>query len=348
MPSVDKLSEKVFSILAKRMESKEPCGLSAGLLDLDEYLGGGWNRQELTYLVGDSGKGKSWLASYFMLQGAKWLCEHPGVRPMTGYLENMDSQVVSRVRDKQSKIPIIVLWSLEMSEIPVVVRLMTQATAMKTGMNLDSALIKQGKYTRSGETEEVRGERQRALSEGYGILHTSFGPHLYVIFNDHNVTDFRKSMDELSLKYDICLVVIDYFRLIQEAESDGSIPSAQQEKSSELKLLAKEYDTHVLSIFDINRQGQIAKKVDLRHMRGGVAAQYDADVVLMLSWGEEIKEDEHPINVHVVLTLSKNRFGQWHQFDLTMNLMSGKIEPYYIGDHSTLPKGDEWKGDLDG
>jgi len=118
------------------------------------------------------------------------------------------------------------------------------------------------------------------------------------------------TLSELSIDNDIVLVVIDYFRKIEEYDSDGSIAMAQDARSQQLSDLAKLYDCHVLCIFDVTRMGQHNKRIGLEHMKGGTAAQYDADIVLTLNRHELTNtSDTYPREDLLDLTIAKNRFG---------------------------------------
>lgn len=340
MPRLIDIIPKVFKNIQARVASELPIGLSTGLTELDEMLGGGWGRQELTYLVGDSGVGKSWLTLWWILVGAKWLAEHPDERPMSGYvvLDSEDSTIRQHIQSKEGKLPVIVFWSLEMAELPIVVRLLVQTAKLVTGEDFDSTKLKRGDFGTPTESllrdvdSQKWQKRAKDLYFAYLTLHTKWAKHIIAEFNTRSIDDFIEILDETARHFDIVMIVVDYFRLIDESRSEGGVVASQEERSRQLSAIAKDYDCHVLAIFDINRLGERAKWVGLQHMRGGVAAKYDADTVLILERGNKPDKtiDKYPIEVRLVLKMAKNRFGKQGSIQLHMNLATGHVESWNI------------------
>jgi len=163
------------------------------------------------------------------------------------------------------------------------------------------------------------------------VLRSEWGPHVFIEFDDRSIPEFCETLDELSADHDIVLVVIDYFRRIDEFQSEGNIALAQEARSTALSDLAKYYDCHVLCIFDITRSGQNAGRVALNHMKGGTAAQYDADVVLTLnehSGSDPPREKEvYPSHGMLDMTVAKNRFGTTKTIQLRVDRTIGCFEP---------------------
>ena len=326
---------EVYAEIARRVDSDQPPGLTTGLAELDDIIGGGWVRQQLSYLVADSGIGKSWLAMSWVLKAAKWIAENQGSRPASGYVTSNDQDdTQTMVKDKEGKPPVIVFWSLEMSEAPLVVRMMSQL-AHEEGLPVDSGKLLRGNFE-GGLTEEM----SRVFGRVYHLLHDVYGRTVYLEFAARSISQFREVLDALVQAQDVCLVVVDYFRLIDEVSMDGNMTTIQAERSKKLKEIAKEYDCHVLSIFDINREGQKAGKPQTYHMRGGVAAHYDADLVLTL----ETEEEEHahlPANIqpserHLVFRVAKGRHVAQARLDLSLNLATGLVELW--DKRSSVPK----------
>jgi len=174
--------------------------------------------------------------------------------------------------------------------------------------------------------------RKRAgkLYWAYQTLYTKWAPHIVAEFNTRSMDTFVGILDEVAMHFDIVMIVVDYFRLMDESRSEGSVVSAQEERSRQLSGIAKDYDCHVLAIFDINRLGERAKGVGLQHMRGGVAAKYDADTVLILERVDKPDKtvEEFPIEVRLALRMAKNRYGRQGAIQLYMNRATGHVESW--------------------
>lgn len=326
MPFLSDYITEVYSNLTMRINTDAPIGLTTGIPALDETIGGGWGRQMLTYLVGDSGVGKSWLALSWMLAGARWLASNPDQRPVSGYIltGNEKSDTIKKlVADKVNKPPVIVFWSLEMAETPVTTRLISTLAYDLFGIRINSGQLLRGRLAGQKGSEEWNHEVE-ILRNLYTEIKEVYGQHIYVEFNARTISQFRRILDELAQAYDICLVVVDYFRLIQETAYDGNQATAQEQRSEKLRAIAKEYDCHLVSIFDINRQGQKAKSVEAYHMRWGVAANYDADCVLTV---QDMSEDENPSEKkHLRIKVAKGRYVGPGHIDLLVDVGTGHAE----------------------
>lgn len=334
MPFLSELVGQVYDELARRMTSTQPAGLPTGIPAIDEMIGGGWVRQQLSYLVGDSSVGKSWLASSWMMRGAQWLLAHTGERPMSGYILTgaaADDATRKAVLDKENKQPIIVFWSLEMAESPVTTRMMAQLGKETYKIVLDSGHLQRGNLGVQPGTPEW--DKVLEYMKGiYWLMHDEYGKYIYIDFESRNIPQFRSILSDLAAAYDICFVVVDYFRLIEDVASDGSMSTLQAEKSQKLKDIAKQFDCHVLSIFDITREGQKSTGIDVSQMKGGTAAQYDADLVLTLEQDrEEAKAAQRgpPLShKHLILRAGKGRHVANGRLDLRMEMATGYVELY--------------------
>jgi len=319
---LDTLSETILRELSRRAESKEPIGVPTGIGMIDETLGG-LARQTLSYLVGDSGVGKSWLVTAILLHAAGWL-QQQGKGPASAYVVGTtdNASYRRRVQSKTNKRSIVVFWSLEMAEAMVVTRMLVQLTKQVTGVSLDS-----GKLLRGQHVEELD-----ALVQGYQRMKI-IGQHIAVVFRDQTVDDFRNTLQELSLKYDVCLVVVDYFRLIQDIVESPTGAGRQEKVSRELMAIAREFDTHVLSIFDLNREGQKSKRPHLYHMKWGTGAHFDGDYIFIMWLDEDSCKrkaaGENLESVQLNLELAKARNAPLAQTRLILETCCGHFEPYY-------------------
>jgi len=309
------------------MTLTRPIGLTSGIDEVDEAIGGGFVRQQLSYLVGNSGIGKSWLTSWFTLSAAHKLALSPDNTPVSGYIltgADVEDSVKQAVIDKVNKPPIIVFWSLEMAELPVTIRLISQeSTRDGTALVLNSKDLLQGKL--GPRPDEVK-ER---LSLMYGDIRGTIGEYIFMEFASNSVAQFRQVLDSLTLTNDIVMVAVDYFRLIDEMGMDGSRSSTQEARSASLRDIAMDYDCHVLSIFDINRVGETSGKAPhAYHMKDGTAARYDADIVVTLGLGEGEDGEDHERR-HLVFNVEKARFSGEAKVDLSLNPTTGRVETLY-------------------
>ena len=335
MPFLQELIPEVFNELADRMTSTDLPGLTTGFNLLDEMLGGGLQRQRLSYLVGDSGVGKSWLATWIAIQGAKGLLSDPTKRPRTGYiLEDESDPIRVMVKDKTDKLPVIVFWSLEMAELPIITRIITQVAEAFMHTYLDSGKLMQGKLGAPIGTPEWNVARD-ACTEVYKYIVEELGKYVYLEFEATKPSEMERVLDSLCATRDVCMLVVDYFRLIDQVAIDGNMTTQQADRSTALKTMMRKYDCHVMSIFDINREGQKAAGPQTYHMRGGVAAHYDADLVLTLAKGE----DSQPGDGHVMLRVAKGRYVGQSEVELKIELSSGKVELWNQRDDRVYDEG---------
>ena len=299
-------AKEIIACLEEWANHDGPVGTPTGIDGLD-IITSGWLRQDLIYLVGDSGKGKSWLASYFLLEAAKWTC-HTSSKPLS--------------KNPNDKPGLVLFWSLEMGEVPVISRLLAQQ--MVTHLDGDTDLL-DARDIRENITAFSDIEIDQAFVKARDDFYGDLGEHIVLEFDTGSIEELAVLMANLSETYDILFVVVDYFRMISGSGSVDSIPAAQENRSKDLKRLAKHFDCAVLSIFDINREGQKdTGGPSIHHMRGGSAAQYDADQVLMLTWGEEnalTRANYTPVTLRV----AKNRNGPLGEVPLWINLANGEV-----------------------
>lgn len=313
MQYADDVVVQMLGALARRKKSAEPVGLPTGLEQLDVLIGGGFQRQTLTYLVGDSGVGKSLLASQILLNSAEWLHAR-GAGPASAYAVEENDQAFRRhVQDKTGKLPVGVFWSLEMSEGVVAARLLTQATKAATGKSLDSGLLQRG------DIPDVD-----ALQEGYNHIH-SVGHNIVLAFREQTIADLRMMLIELTSTHDVCLVVVDYFRLIQDIILDATGAGRQEAVSRDLMRLAREFDCAVVCIFDLNREGQKRRRPTVTDMKWGSGPQYDADQVILM-WKD--KEMEELQVQHIYVELAKSRNGPKGKTELALEVQCGTFSAW--------------------
>lgn len=320
MPLLSTVVPEVWRRILQRRESGGPIGLPTGITELDELIGLGWNRQELSWLAGDSGVGKSYFISFVALQGAKFLASHPGWRPNSIYLvndEQPDLALQEQIQDKEGKQPLIVVWSLEMSELPIVARMTTQAAKILTGQDVDSKPVRLGRYSDN---------EKPVLATAYAALEDEWGKYVYLDFDSRSVQEHTDVLSDLALRYDVCLVLVDYFRRIEEMQAQG-IAEEQGNKSRGLSDIAKFFDTHVCCVFDITREAERAKHLGLHHLKGGTAAKFDADIIILMEEFARGEEDSYERIGVVDMKVAKNRHGETGLVRLQVDRATGNFLP---------------------
>jgi replicative DNA helicase len=340
MQFIHTLAQEVLAKIARRKQSNEPVGVPTGVDYIDKELGG-LPRQMMSYLVGDSGVGKTCLATFMLLHAAQWLKDR-NKGPASAYTyDEADAQrgmtYRRQVARKDGKVPIVVFWSLEMAEQAVISRMWAQATRMSTGVRLNHGQLLRGNLE-SIHADKSQDELAKAFGLGTQTLQ-ELGPHIAAIFRDRTIAEFRQTLAELSMRYDVCMVIVDYFRLIQDAVMDVSGAARQEAISRELMAIARDFDCHVLSVFDLNREGQKSEKPALFHMKWGSGAQYDADYIFIMWWTKEdrlwMREHGDTINATVVLELAKARDAPLGQTRLAFELDCGYFEPFIVKEKET-------------
>lgn len=328
----------VFQLLTARRNSEQPLGVTTGFEELDELLGGGLPRQRLSYLLGDSGVGKSYIASWMVLEAAGKLAENPEKnRPMSGYmLTGLDEKLQQQVGEKTGKPPVILMWNLEMDAVSVVTRMLAQVAAKDSGVAIDTKLLVKGWVDTDEESQEGQ-IKLAAFRRAHQKMYQTLGNHLVIECDTKNLMDLRAILQELSMTYDVCLVICDYFRFIDDPSSGDGRVERQEQRSAALKRIALEFDCHVMGIFDINREGQRAiqsgSKPTQYDMRDGTAAHYDADYVLALYYkpGEKTAsgESSEQMQNHLVLEVQKARMASRGSVELHLDPICGKFEPWF-------------------
>jgi hypothetical protein len=307
MPLLSTLVGATVEEIKKRCQS-EYVGLTSGNEEIDAMLGGGFRRGELTYLVADNGIGKSRLVENWVINAARFLLAYPDFRPAPAF------GVTGAVEEQEKKPPLIVIWNLEMGPFVSVVRMLTNVMYDVYKVKLDSSRVLEGRIKTGEQISKLR-DAASTLEE--------LSQFIYLESDIFTVSAMERRIVELKERYDVVMLVVDYFRLIRDGSTEGA---AKQEKvSAELNGL-KRYDCHILAIFDVNAGGQQVRIPDKTHMKWGTAASFDGDTILGLGWLEPEPDKEGRILVRLKTT--KSRHGQLGQVDLLMDLSTGHVETY--------------------
>ncbi len=226
-------------------------GVSTGLTDLDDLLGG-LHKSDLIILAGRPSMGKTALATNIAFHAAKNL------------LRESDEQGKSKVVNGA----VVGFFSLEMSSEQLATRILAEESGVA------SDLIRRGKMGNSEFEKIVRAshELQRAP------LFIDDTPAL-------TVSALRTRARRLKRQQDLGLIVVDYLQLLSGsyARQDNRVQEIS-EITRGLKTLAKELSVPVLALSQLSRQVEQRddKRPQLSDLRESGAIEQDADVVMFI------------------------------------------------------------------
>lgn len=305
MPFLKELTDDYRAELERRIRSPDKLlGLSTGFEGLDQ-LTGGWGRGWISYLAAATSAGKTAFVLTQLVKGA--------------------AQLEQGADDNAT----LVLFSLEMSEFVVMTRLLANLAA-QDGRGLDSFSLLRG---------DVNEETEPVVWEEVDKLHTVLGGRVFLDFEAQTTDDFRRLLNLLREDgFNPSLVVVDYFGRVADESVDGSPVSRQGVISRALAALARDFDTHVLTILDLNREGERDERPGLRHLRWGVSAGYDADLVLLLQRPGFVAQQQGKTSDvdpgYAELVLAKNRHGPVGKVELFLDVRTGLYTPWRVPEHT--------------
>lgn len=219
----------------------------------------------------------------------------------------------------------VALWSLEMEDVQLVLRML----AAETGMMLHR--IQTGRL----EDEDMT----RLFRDG---IQTLAGTKIFI--DDEpglTIMKLRAKARRLKKKHGIGLILIDYLQLMNGDDNKGNREQEISKISRGLKLLAKELKIPVIALSqlsrDVEKRTGLKKQPQLSDLRESGSIEQDADVVVFL-WGpddEEIQQDASLKNRRYT-RIAKARNGmlltinfelnkdtqEWEETDADQNLFS--------------------------
>ena len=222
-------------------------GLSTGLYDLDQKMGG-LNNSDLVILAGRPAMGKTALAVNIAYNVALAMFKDT---------ENMDPKEKG-----------VAIFSLEMSAEQLASRILSDIT--------DTA----GQKLHRGDIEYSEFNRIAAAVSEYQQL------PLYIDDNPGNtVSTIRAQARRLKRTKGLGLIIIDYIQLISGSELRKGDPVQEMtEISRDLKKLAKELDIPVIALSQLNRgvESREDKRPLMADLRQSGSIEQDADIVLFV------------------------------------------------------------------
>ncbi len=217
----------------------------------------------------------------------------------------------------------VAFFSLEMSSVQLVTRLISSETELKADK------LKRGELA-SYEWQQLTDKISNLVDAKMYIDDT---PAL-------SIFELRAKCRRLKQQYDIQMVFIDYLQLMTSGgENRGNREQEISQISRSLKALAKELDIPVLALSQLSRAvetrpGQ-AKRPILSDLRESGAIEQDADLVLFIYRAEYYKleqfEDGSPTQGVSEIIIAKHRNGAVGDVKLKFIADFAKFEDYSAG-----------------
>ena len=263
------LSEAVELIRKASQQEDHMMGVPSGFVELDRATGG-WQNSDLIVIAARPGMGKT----AFVLSMAR----------------NMTVDYKKPVA----------FFSLEMSAVQLVTRLISSETQLDAG-KLKRGLLQD--YEWQQLTAKISG-----LTEAPLIIDDS--PAL-------SIFDLRAKARRLKQQHDISMIIIDYLQLMSTSgDNKGNREQEISNISRSLKSLAKELNIPVIALSQLSREVEKrggVKRPILSDLRESGAIEQDADLVVFLYRPEYYKleqfEDQTPTKDMAEVIIAKNRNG---------------------------------------
>ena len=261
----------------------DPMGILWNLPDIDRMTNG-FHKKDLVILAGESGMGKTVVASHIM-----------------------DS--VSLRQGKPA-----IMFQLEMDRGPVLNRII----GSHSGVKLDA----------------LKNPREHMDDEGWSKL----GPAMLRCKESPMVIDDRPGMTMAQVRSaarrwhqvygEIGVIIIDHVGIVGIDDKAASREQQIAEVTRQAKVLAKDLDTTVILLAQINRDNKVRKdkRPILSDLRESAALQHNADLVVFVYRDEAYHEDTQDQGI-AELIVAKQRDGQVGTAKVICDLSRSQLKP---------------------
>jgi replicative DNA helicase len=227
-------------------------GVTSGLIDLDELLGG-LHPSDLIVLAGRPGMGKTALATTIAFNAAH---AYRAEKDELGRNKRVDGAVVG-------------FFSLEMSADQLATRILAQQA------RIPSIHLRRGKIS---------------TDDFHRVVHASQEIERLPLYIDDtpqlSIPGLRARARRLKRQHDLSLIVVDYLQLMRPTDSTRLNNRVQEvsEITQGLKALAKELNVPVIAVSQLSRavEGRDDKRPQLADLRESGSIEQDADVVMFI------------------------------------------------------------------
>ncbi len=259
-PFKSAMATALTSIDAAHKSDGELTGLTTGLRDLDNRLGG-MHRSDLIIIAGRPSMGKTALATNIAFNAAKALRREPG---------------------EDGLVPAIGFFSLEMSSEQLATRMLSEQT------QIPSEDLRRGRIQTDRDWPNIVQASQDIENLNFFIDDT---PAL-------SISALRTRARRLKRQHGLALVVVDYLQLLRPAIGRRVDNRALEvsEITQGLKALAKELEIPVLALSQLSRkvEDRDDKRPQLADLRESGAIEQDSDVVMFVYRPEYYHERREP------------------------------------------------------
>lgn len=220
-------------------------GISTGITDLDKKLSG-FHNSDLIIVAGRPGMGKTAFVINFALSACKSLLAKAA---------------------KDSPLPSVGLFSLEMSSEQLATRLLSMMT------RIDSTNLRTG---------NIREEEYNKLKKASDELSTM--PFFIDDTPALTISAVRTRARKLKRKHNVGIIFIDYLQLIRSSTKSENRVLEVTEITQGLKALAKELNIPIVALAQLSRavEQRHDKRPVLSDLRESGSIEQDADVVMFL------------------------------------------------------------------
>ena len=227
-------------------------GVTSGLIDLDELLGG-LHASDLLILAGRPGMGKTALATTIAYNAAR---AYRSEKDEFGRNKRIDGAVVG-------------FFSLDMSAEQLATRVLAQEA------RIPSIHLRRGKITSDDFHRVVRASQEIERLP----LFIDDTPQL-------TIPGLRARARRLKRQHDLSLIIVDYLQLMRPTDSTRLNNRVQEisEVTQGLKALAKELNVPVIALSQLSRavESRDDKRPQLADLRESGSIEQDADVVMFV------------------------------------------------------------------
>lgn len=214
----------------------------------------------------------------------------------------------------ESNIP-VAFFSLEMATLQLVIRMICAEARVNSH------------YLRSGK---LSGQDAQKITKSLGKL---LNAPIYIDDTPaQTILEIRAKARRLKAEKNIGLVIIDYLSLIQSPLRMESREREISAISRSLKFLAKEIETPVIALAQLNRENEKLqdKRPLLSHLRESGSIEQDADIVIFLHRPEYYKiltdKDGRSLEGIAEIIVAKHRNGPTGEVRLKFNKEFSKFE----------------------